>query len=227
MIIPEQQAQAIRAKTSREGLQRPKVLALRRVSRIVAVLAIVGVGLGGCGSLETSSSNQVVEAGPMNDQFMARSLRGNNLVSTMSPISLRLRRGWRPAPDNTLHNSADLQAYNPAQNIFLIILGEKKAAIGPGNLEEQATVYLQLLKGGFDQVISDQARTGVDKVEGFPAVQYEVRGEVLGKTVAYLHTTVEMGDSYYQVVVWTPADLFPANADEMRAIVQELREDKS
>jgi hypothetical protein len=42
--------------------------------------------------------------------------------------------------------------------------------------------------------------------------------------VAYLHTTIEMGDHYYQVVVWTPDDLRMANADAMESVVKEFSE---
>jgi hypothetical protein len=104
-----------------------------------------------------------------------------------------------------------------------VVLGESRAAVNQGNLEEQANIYLQILKGGFAQIIANQARTGVERVNSFPAVQYEVRGNVSQQPVAYLHTTVEMGEEYYQVVVWTPDDLRMANADAMRSVVQEFR----
>ncbi|HIK44848.1 MAG TPA: hypothetical protein IGR64_08145 [Leptolyngbyaceae cyanobacterium M65_K2018_010] len=182
----------------------------------------LATGLVGCGRLGLSSSADEAAAAAMGNQFVDRSVRGSSLVSKMLPVRLRLRRGWQAAPAKTLHPSADLQAYNPGQEIYLLVLGESNTSVAPGNLEDQASRYVQLLKGGFQQVISNEARTSVERVSNFPAVQYEVRGEVLGKSVAYLHTTVQMDDHYYQVVVWTPNDLHAANAEEMRAIVQEF-----
>jgi hypothetical protein len=160
----------------------------------------------------------------MANQYVDRGFRGTMLVSRLKPVSLRLQNGWRAAPAGTLHANADLEAYNPDQTMFLIVLGEDRTAVAPGNLEDQANFYLQILKGGFTQVMGDQSRTEVNEINGFPAVQYEVRGDVAQNPVAYLHTTVEMGDNYYQVVVWTPDDLRMANADAMRAIVQEFRD---
>lgn len=189
-----------------------------------ALLAgIVALGLGGCATLGLSSRSPE-GTGDMANQYVDRGFRSNQLVSRLKPVSLSLSNGWRAAPTGTLHGNADLEAYNPDQTMYLVVLGEDRAAVAPGGLEDQANFYLQILKGGFSQVLANQARTGVDRINGFPAVQYEVRGNVSQNPVAYLHTTVEMGDNYYQVVVWTPDDLRVANSEAMRAIVEEFRE---
>lgn len=190
----------------------------RSVPALVA--GVVALGLTGCNTLGLSRSPESDE--DMGNQYVDRGFRGETLVSRMKPVGLRLQNGWQAAPAGTLHPNADLEAYNPDQDLFLVVLGESRAAVGPGNLEEQASNYLQILKGGFSEIIANQSRTGINQVDGFPAVQYEVRGEVAQRPVAYLHTTVEMGEEYYQVVVWTPDDLRAANVDAMRSVVQEF-----
>lgn len=189
--------------------------------RPVLVAGLVALGLAGCSTLGLSRSPE--GTGEMSNQYVDSGFRGDMLVSRMKPVQIRLPNGWSAAPTGTLHNNADLEAYNLDENMFLVVLGENREAVGPGNIEEQANVYLQILKGGFSQVLANQARTGVERVSSFPAVQYEVRGNVSEQAVAYLHTTIEMGEEYYQVVVWTPDDLRMANADAMRAIVEEFR----
>lgn len=188
------------------------------------VAGLVALGLTGCNTLGLLRSSDSDSDGDseMGNQYVDRGFRGETLVSRMKPVQLSLPNGWQAAPTGTLHPNADLEAYNPDQDLFLVVLGESRAAVGPGNLEEQASNYLQILKGGFSEVIADQARTSVERVNSFPAVQYEVRGEVAQRPVAYLHTTVEMGEEYYQVVVWTPDDLRMANAEAMRSAVQEF-----
>ncbi len=193
----------------------------RRVQPVL-VAGLVALGLAGCDTLGLSRSPE--DTGEMSNQRVDSGFRGDMLVSRMKPVQVRLQDGWSAAPTGTLHNSADLEAYNLDQNMFLVVVGENREAVSPGNIEEQANVYLQILKGGFDQVIANQARTSVERVSSFPAVQYEVRGDVSQRPVAYLHTTVEMGEEYYQVVVWTPDELRMANADAMRAVVQEFRD---
>lgn len=138
------------------------------------------------------------------NQYLSQSVRGSTLESTTVPASLRLRNGWQMAPANTLHPNADLQAYHPGQDMFLVVLAESTTSVPPGNLEEQAARYLDLMKRGFDRVLSNEQRTQVERINNFPAVQYELKGDVLTQAVAYLHTTIQMDERYYQVVVWIP-----------------------
>lgn len=189
--------------------------------RPVLVAGLVALGLAGCDTLGLSRSPE--GTGEMSNQYVDSGFRGDMLVSRMKPVQLRLQPGWSAAPTGTLHNNADLEAYNLDENMFLVVLGENREAVAPGNIEDQANVYLQILKGGFSQVLANQARTGVERISSFPAVQYEVRGNISEQAVAYLHTTVEMGEEYYQVVVWTPDDLRTSNAEAMRAVVEEFR----
>jgi hypothetical protein len=197
------------------------VTGARQRVRPILVAGLVVLGLAGCSTLGLSRSPE--GTGEMSNQYIDQGFRGNMLVSRIKPVQLRLPSGWSAAPTGTLHNNADLEAYNLDENMFLVVLGENREAVAPGNIEEQANVYLQILKGGFSQVLANQARTDVERISSFPAVQYEVRGNVSEQAVAYLHTTIEMGEEYYQVVVWTPDDLRMANADAMQAIVEEFR----
>lgn len=189
---------------------------------VVGLMALALTGCNTLGLLRSPERDEEMGDQDMGNQYVDRGFRGETLVSRMKPVQLRLQDGWQAAPTGTLHPNADLEAYNPDQDLFLVVLGESRAAVGPGNLEEQASNYLQILKGGFSQIIANQSRTSVDQVNGFPAVQYEVRGEVAQRPVAYLHTTVEMGEEYYQVVAWTPDDLRAVNTDAMRSAVQEF-----
>jgi hypothetical protein len=189
--------------------------------RLSVAVGLLALGLTGCSTLGLSRSSP--DSSAMTNQYVDRGFRGDMLVSRMKPVQLRLPSGWRAAPSGTLHGNADLEAYNLDQNMFLVVLGENRTAVAPGGLEEQATIYLQLLKGGFSQVLTNQARVGTNSLNGFPAVQYEVSGNVNQQAIAYLHTTVELGEEYYQVVVWTPEDQRAVNADAMRAVVEEFR----
>ncbi|HSM80501.1 MAG TPA: hypothetical protein VLS96_02390 [Nodosilinea sp.] len=186
---------------------------------------LLALGLTGCATLGLSpTASNADNADAMDNQRVDRTFRGDMLVSRIKPVRLRLPSGWQPAPTGTLHSNADLEAYNLDETMYLVVLGESRTEVRPGNLDEQASNYLQILKSGFAQVVDNQSRTEVTQVGGFPAVQYEVRGDVGQQTVAYLHTTVEMGDNYYQVVVWTPNNLHSANIAAMQSVVQEFRE---
>jgi hypothetical protein len=189
---------------------------------MVALLALL---LAGCSSPETDS--RVVESVETESrQRIDRTLRGESLVSKESAVRLRLPRNWRPVPDNNLHPTAEIQAYNPNREIYVIVVGEDQANVAfSGDLNQQARAYLQLLKGSLDQVLSQENPTEVTSVNGANAAQYDLSGAIYNTEVAYLHTTVAMNNRYYQVVAWTPNDRFPENIDEMKAIIQEFRQD--
>lgn len=187
----------------------------------LALVAMMALGLAGCGTLGLSRSQS--DSAAMTNQRVDQSFRGKTLVSRLKPVQMNLPNGWEAAPTGSLHGNADLEAYNPNETMFLVVLGEDRDAVAQGNLQDQANIYLQILKGGLDSIVANQSLTSVDRVGSFPAVQYEVRGDLSQRTVAYLHTTIEMGDNFYQVVVWTPDDLRIANNEAMRVIVQEFR----
>ncbi len=191
------------------------------MARSGIALWVVAIGLTGCNTLGLPNPFGG-RAESMENQYVSRSLRHRDLVSKMLPVQLRLRDGWQPAPTGSLHRQADLEAYHPDQGMYLIVLGESHDALdnAGADLEEQATIYLQLLKGGFENMISGETQTSVNQVNSLPAVQYELRGEVLEQAVAYLHTTLELDDHYYQIVVWTADHRWGANESAMRQIIE-------
>ncbi len=174
----------------------------------------------GCGAFDNSS--RVVESVETNsNQRVERTLRGETIVSSQAPVRLRLPRNWQAVPGNNLHPTADIQAYNSEQEIYLIVLGEDQQNVSaPGDLSRQAQIYLDLLKRSLNRVITSETSTGVETVSGLNAVQYELQGEIFGAEAAYLHTTVETNDRFYQVVAWTPAGRLNTNFDEMQNITQ-------
>lgn len=188
---------------------------------------ILGTSLGGCKIPGLSSLAKKKETTPTSNQFPEKSFWGDRVVSRVLPVRILLRKGWQQAPPNSLHSKADLQIYHPGQNIYLVVLGEGKTVVPPGKLEEQARRYVQMLEQGFTSPASQASQPAIIQINKFPAVQYEIAGEVMGKPVTYLHTTVEMADYYYQVVVWTASDRYPANGEEMRSIVQGFGADKN
>lgn len=198
-----------------------------RSRAITVALVSLGLGLSGCQTLGLSQLLGTDDETMTTQSLVQRPFRANDLSSNMLPVRLRLGSGWQPAPSGSLHNRADLEAYHPEQNMYLVVLGEPHSAVDDRPLEDQAAAYLRLLQGGLDGTTNGETQTDVQEVNGFPAIQYQVQGEVLGRSVTYLHTTVDMDDHYYQVVIWTPEDRFSANADAMEEMVQGLASDSN
>ncbi|MBU6229023.1 MAG: hypothetical protein KGQ93_04965 [Cyanobacteria bacterium REEB459] len=195
---------------------------------LLLLTLILGTGLGGCRILGLSSLVKPKDVTSSASQFAEKSLwGGDRVVSRVLPVRIALRKGWQEAPAHSLHSRADLQIYHPGQNIYLVVLGESKTVVPSGKLEQQARRYLQLLEQGFTSSTSKESAPVTTQINKIPAVQYEVEGEVMGLPVTYLHTTLEIADYYYQVVVWTASDRYAANGAEMRSILQGFGSDQT
>jgi hypothetical protein len=152
------------------------------------------------------------------------STRIESVNTFASGVGFGLPRNWQPVSDNALHPTADFQAYNSEKDIYLIVLREDQANVtSPDNLRDQARNYIRLMESSLrDFAVGDNSPTRI-RISGTDAIQYEVSGEFLGEDVAYLHNTIKANNEYYQVVAWTPRDLYNENINDMQAIVRELR----
>ncbi|MBD0269162.1 MAG: hypothetical protein ICV77_12825 [Cyanobacteria bacterium Co-bin8] len=151
------------------------------------------------------------------------SLRGRSLENPQEEIRVRLPRGWDIAPTNALHDNADLYAYNADQEMYFLVIGENASAVSYNSLQDNSQEYRRLLASQFDNVAQEEV-TQLNSVGGYPASQYLVRGQVQGTPIAYLHTTVEANNRYYQVVAWTSEERYNENRDELQSIISSFEE---
>ncbi len=108
--------------------------------------------------------------------------------------------GWRPA---TLNASASLQAVQPVQGRYLIVISESREDYdNTVTLAAHSTQAVNRLTSGLRILAS---RGPVDTtVDGFPARQFELE-TLQGKSLLnFLHTTVEGARAWHQVVCWAP-----------------------
>jgi hypothetical protein len=150
-------------------------------------------------------------------------LRGRILENPQEGIRVRLPRGWQVAPSGTLHADADLYAYSPDREMFLLVLGESSTSVNHFSLEDNAREYRKLLSNGFENLGQEEG-TGMTELGNSSATQYLMRGQVAGQPVAYLHTTVAGSDRFYQVVSWTSEELYNENREEMQTVIASFQE---
>jgi len=166
-------------------------------------------GLGGCW-FRTDNS---VDINSLQDQVFDQP---TVLENTDTGVQITVPRQWEAA--NRLRGDADIYATYPAQELHTSVVSEDEAVLNQFDLEDNAEQYRWLI----EKELSDydtSVRTGVDEVNGDPAVQYEIRGQVEGVPVVYLHTTVQGVDNYYQVVGWTSRDRYADNKDTLQEII--------
>ncbi|HEY9761638.1 MAG TPA: hypothetical protein V6D07_03885 [Trichocoleus sp.] len=185
-------------------------------------LALLLLSLTSCLSPPDTSTRELSDNAAAEPQIRS-TWRGRVLENPEEGVQVRLPRDWQVSPSGTLNQNAELYAYNPRKQIYLVVVGENSSSLGYNSLQDNARAYRQLLSsrlGGTTQ----QEPTQLTALGAYPAEQYLVRGSVEGTPVAYLHTTVAAKDKYYQVVTWTTEQLYNENRSEMQDVIASFEE---
>ncbi len=191
---------------------------------LTLILILTPLALGGCfGNRSVSETPGTDTPPPAVTQAPNSSPQpaNNVLVSSDGQSQVTLPEGW--LSDRELHESAEIQASQRGQEMYLIVLSENKEDFQDLTLEQHSEITRQLLV----ESLSDSQVTGPSEVTEIgekPAIQYEIRGSVEGVNVAYLHTTVETADRYHQILAWTLPSNFSRSEAQLQAIVQSFRE---
>lgn len=147
------------------------------------------------------------------------------LMNTEMGIEITLPESW--SENSQLHNSAELQAAEAANNLYIIVVAEDSPTLMRFGLPENSERYRALLK---DQMATYEGEnpTEVAFINDNFATQYEIRGSLTGGTpVIYLHTTVVTQQRYYQIVAWTTPDQYEVYRSELQTITETFRETDS
>lgn len=201
--------------------------------RLIAPLGILLLGLTGCGSilqtLGLGSSNADADntSERIGTQTLTISDEGNVILSNEEAgIELLLSAAW--SEDMRLHDSAELQAADAENRLYIIVVAEEKGPlVREGGLEENAEDYRKLLINRLESA-ETPAPTDVRFIGENFADQYEIRGKVDAETpVVYLHTTVDTQARYYQIVAWTTPEQYVEYRSEMQTITETFRETDS
>jgi len=109
-----------------------------------------------------------------------------------------------------LNEAAEIQVGNETDEAYLIVLTEIKEDLAGWNLEKHSRVTLGKLLSSlsFPAVTGPKPMT----IDGHPAVQYEIRAASGGRNIFYLHTTIDGGALFSQVLAWT----LPSHLDAVR-----------
>ncbi|MBD0269263.1 MAG: hypothetical protein ICV77_13355 [Cyanobacteria bacterium Co-bin8] len=194
----------------------------RNLLQKFALPALLLLSLTGCFNLAGDIDQPASENNDAQPR-VRNTLRGRSLENSQEQIRVRLPRGWEIAPANALHDNADLYAYNEDQEMYFLVIGEEVNAVSYNSLQDNSQEYRRLLASQFDDTAQEEV-TQLNSVAGNPASQYLVRGRVQGTPVAYLHTTVQADNRYYQVVAWTSEERYNENRDELQSIISSFEQ---
>lgn len=208
-----------------------KVLWLIPISTVV-------FGISGCDSVLQALGLQIEEtvaesegsdtaSGLVGTQSLIVQGNSNILENQTTGIELTLPDTWSEA--SGLHGSAELQAEDTEQDLYLIVVAEADESLRQFTLRDNAERYRDLLisrlqtNGEFDSEIPTNLSFLGD--ERHFANQAEIRG-VLGDgtPIVYLHTTVVTETRHYQIVAWTTPEQYATYESELQGIIRTFSE---
>jgi hypothetical protein len=129
--------------------------------------------------------------------------------------------GWKVRTD--LNEEADIQVGDLRNNVFLIVLSEKKIDFEEIDYHQHS----QLTRRGFmenldnGRVVAGPTRLTIN---GHNAVQYQLQGSVKGIKIVYLHVTVDGDDAFHQILTWTVPSSLQKNREAMDFLIRSFEE---
>ncbi|MEM9087493.1 MAG: hypothetical protein AAGC93_02000 [Cyanobacteria bacterium P01_F01_bin.53] len=183
------------------------------ISGLMISLALV-VGLSSCRSGSTSNDTASNTA---SENVSVKS----DLENVETNVRITVPSGWTAIKEGQ-RRSTDIYAVSPDKDLYAAVLSESASVLSQFDLEDNAEQYRWLIQKELD-TFEKETRTGTTTIDNDPALQYEIRGQVKGTPVVYLHTTIKGTDSYYQVVGWTTAADYSENKETLQTIIKSFR----
>ncbi len=186
----------------------------RMIGKTVA-LGLLVLGLSGC-FLRPNRNSETVES------VTTEPLSGDSQLveNTTENLRITVPNSWETV--DLLRPDADIYVADQDADMYVLVLADDKdTLVGDFSLEDNSSQYRRVLARQLSEPV--QTATSVTEVNGQDAVQYEIRGQVDGVAVVYLHTTIRGDENYYQVVGWTRADEFNGRRDELQEVITSFR----
>jgi len=121
------------------------------------------------------------------------------IASDDGKIKVMVPGTWTKLPE--LNKQASLQVGNKSKEVYLIVITDTKADLDNLTLEK----HHQQTRDRMLQKMKNASATQTVSVtiDGHPALQDELTGTENGTNVVFLHTTVDDGDYFQQILSWT------------------------
>jgi hypothetical protein len=129
---------------------------------------------------------------------------------------------WTKMPE--LNKQASLQVGNKSKEVYLIVITDTKADLENLTLEKH---HQQTRDRMLQKMKNASATQSVSvTIDGHPALQDELTGTEKGTNVVFLHTTVDDGDHFQQILAWTLKSRWQKQNQLLREVTSSFRSEK-
>ena len=129
---------------------------------------------------------------------------------------------WTKLPE--LHKQASLQVGNKSKEVYLIVITDTKTDLDGFTLEK----HHQQTRDRMLQTMKNASATETVSLtmDSYPALQDELTGTEKGTNVVFLHTTVDDGDHFQQILAWTLKSRWQKENQLLREVTRSFRNEK-
>jgi hypothetical protein len=144
------------------------------------------------------------------------------IASDDGKIKVTVPGTWTKLPE--LNEQASLQVANKSKEMYLIVITEAKADFDDFTLEK----HHQLTRDRMLRKMKNAAATAPVPltIDGHPALQDELSGTENNTNVVFLHTTVDKGHHFQQILAWTLKSRWEQQNQSLREITGTFRSEK-
>ena len=123
-----------------------------------------------------------------------------------------------------LNKRAALQASRKDKELYVVVITAPKSTLAGMTLEQ----HHQTTRDHMLQQMSNSSATTIvpETIDGHSALQDELTGTQQGSNVVFLHTTVDDGDSFQQILAWTLKSRWAANKSELADITNSFHSEE-
>jgi hypothetical protein len=123
-----------------------------------------------------------------------------------------------------LNKKASLQAAYKDKEMYLIVITDPKSTAPNMTLEQ----HHQMTRDHMLQTMKNSSATQSisTSADGHPAMQDQITGIENGASVVFLHTTVDDGGNYQQIMAWTLKSRWQSHQQELREVTESFHSEK-
>ena len=156
------------------------------------------------------------------ERLQRLSTERKEIASDDGKIRVTVPGTWTKLPE--INKQASLQVGNKSKEVYLIVITDTKADLDNFTLEK----HHQQTRDRMLQKMKNASGTEPVSltIDGHPATQDELSGTEKGTNVVFLHTTVDDGDRFQQILAWTLKSRWEKQNQLLREITRTFHSEK-
>jgi len=156
------------------------------------------------------------------DRLHDLQVKREEIRSDDGKLSISASGFWLKMSD--LNKKASLQAGYKSNDMYVMVITDPKDTVPDVTLQQ----HHQLTREHMLQKMENSSATQPASVtiDGHPAFQDELGGKQERANLVFLHTTVDEGDAYQQILAWTTKSRWPKQNQELREVTNTFHSEK-